>query len=128
MKFLSQEFLDKGKELGSGMPDRPQASIVMQFVVTGGPGGDISYWQQWDTGHLAESKLGEAPDSEVTLTSSYADSTAISKGELNAQSAFMTGKVRATGNMAKLMSLMPLTTAPDYKEWEESIRKLDVEY
>jgi putative sterol carrier protein len=100
----------------------------MQFVVTGAPGGDVRYFQKWDQGHLVENSLGDAPEPEVTMTSSYADSTAVAKGEVNAQTAFMTGKVRATGNMAKLMSLMPLTTAPDYREWEEKVRALDVEY
>lgn len=128
MKFLSQEFLDKQKELAGSMEDRPQASILMQFVATGVPDGDIKYYQKWEQGHLIENTLGETSDAEVTMTNSYADSVAIAKGELNAQTAFMTGKVRATGNMAKLMSLMPLTNSPDYKQWEEKVRGLDPEY
>ena len=128
MKFLSQEFLDKQKELAQGMPERPQANIVMQFVVTGAPDGDIRYYQKWENGLLVESSLGETPEPEVTMTTNYEDSVAISKGELNAQQAFMTGKIRATGNMAKLMSLMPLTTSPEYRTWEQNLRSLDVEY
>ena len=128
MKYLSQEYLDKQKELAQGMQERPQANISMNYVITGGPEGDVKYVQKWDKGHLVESKLGEDPDAEVTMTVGYADSVAIAKGEVGAQQAFMTGKVRAAGNMAKLMSLMPLTTSPDYRKWEEDTRALDIEY
>ena len=128
MKYLSQEFLDRQKELASGMQERPQANISMQYVVTGGPEGDVRYHQRWEKGSLVENSLGEAPDPEVTMTVSYSDSVALAKGEQNAQQAFMTGKVRATGNMAKLMSLLPLTTSPDYREWEDKVRALEIEY
>jgi putative sterol carrier protein len=129
MKFLSQEFLDKQTELAKEvMIERPQANIVLQYVITGGPDGDVKYYQKWDQGFLVENAQGETADAEATLTSSYTDSVAVAKGELNAQQAFMTGKVRATGNMGKLMSLMPLTNSPEYKKWEEDTRALSVDY
>ncbi len=128
MKYLSQEYLDKAKELSQELPERPQANIALQYVVTGAPDGDIRYFQKWEGGRPAEAAIGEAPDAEATLTSSYSDAVAVAKGELNAQQAFMTGKVRATGNMAKLMSLMPLTSSPEYRKWEEDLRGADVEY
>jgi putative sterol carrier protein len=128
MKFLSQEFLDNQKELAVSMEERPQANILMQFVITGAPDGDVHYFQKWEKGHLIENQLGDAQEPEVTMTTSYPDTVAIAKGEVNAQQAFMTGKVRATGNMAKLMSLMPLTTSPDYRKWEENVRGLDIEF
>ena len=128
MKFLSKEFLDKQKELATGMPERPQANIVLQYVVTGGPDGDVRYHQKWEKGFLVENAPGDSEEAEATLTTAYADSVAISKGELNAQQAFMTGKVRATGNMAKLMALMPLTNSPEYKKWEDDTRTLDIQY
>jgi hypothetical protein len=33
----------------------------------------------------------------------------------------MQGRVKVTGNMAKLMSLLPLTNAPEYKALQEQI-------
>ena len=128
MKFLSAEYLEKQKELAKGMPERPQANIVLQYVVTGGPDGEVKYFQKWDKGFLVENDIGETDDAEATLTTSYTDTVAIAKGELNAQQAFMTGKVRSTGNMAKLMALMPLTNSPEYRKWEEDTRSLDIEY
>jgi putative sterol carrier protein len=40
----------------------------------------------------------------VTITNSYETAIAISKGELNTQMAFMTGKIKVAGNMTKLIT------------------------
>jgi putative sterol carrier protein len=44
------------------------------------------------------------------------------KGELDANAAFMQGKVKVTGNMAKMMSLMPLTSKPEYKQIQDKLK------
>ena len=120
-KWLSQEWLDESKKLAEGQPERPGASARMQYVVTGGPEGDIKYYWILENGKLQESKLGEMPDPEVTLTQSYEDAKKIQQGELDANAAFMQGRVKVTGNMAKLMSLLLLTNAPEYKQLQEQI-------
>ena len=121
-KWLSQEWLDKTKEMAESQPERPGASARMQYVVTGGPDGDIKYYWILENGKLQESKLGELGDAEVTLTQTYEDALKIQKGELDANAAFMQGRVKVTGNMAKLMSLLPLTNAPEYKKLQEEIQ------
>ena len=115
-KYLSQEWLDLQHELARELPERPGATARMQYVVTGAPEGDISYHQVIEDGKLQESQLGTDADAEVTLTQSYEDSLKIAKGELDANAAFMQGRVKVTGNMGKLMALMPLTQSPDYQE------------
>ena len=121
-KWLSQEWLDESKKLAESQPERPGASARMQYVVTGGPDGDIKYYWVLENGKLQESQLGEMPDPEVTLTQSYEDAKKIQEGELDANAAFMQGRVKVTGNMAKLMSLLPLTNAPEYKALQEQIK------
>jgi alkyl sulfatase BDS1-like metallo-beta-lactamase superfamily hydrolase len=120
-KWLSQEWLDESKKLAEGQPERPGASARMQYVVTGGPDGDIKYYWVLENGKLLESQIGEMPDPEVTLTQSYEDAKKIQQGELDANAAFMQGRVKVTGNMAKLMALLPLTNAPEYKQLQEQI-------
>jgi alkyl sulfatase BDS1-like metallo-beta-lactamase superfamily hydrolase len=120
-KWLSQEWLDEGKKLAEGQPERPGASARMQYVVTGGPDGDIKYYWVLENGKLQESQVGEMSDPEVTLTQSYEDAKKIQLGELDANAAFMQGRVKVTGNMAKLMALLPLTNAPEYKQLQEQI-------
>src|SRR2546423_14643860 len=102
MKYLSQEYLDKQKELAQGMQERPQANISMNYVITGGPEGDVKDVQKWDKGHPVESKLGEDPDAEETMTVGHADSVALAKGEVGAPQAIKTGKVLATGNKVQV--------------------------
>jgi alkyl sulfatase BDS1-like metallo-beta-lactamase superfamily hydrolase len=120
-KWLTQEWLDEGKRLAESQPERPGATARMQYVVTGGPEGDVKYYWILENGKLVESKLGELPDAEVTLTQSYEDAMRIQKGELDANAAFMQGKVKVTGNMAKLMSLLPITNSPEYKKLQSDI-------
>ena len=123
-KWLSQEWLDESKKLAQSQPERPGASSRMQYVVTGAPDGDIKYYWVLENGELLESNLGELPDAEVTLTQTYDDAQKIQTGELDANAAFMQGRVKVTGNMAKLMALLPLTNTPEYKEWQEQIRAI----
>ena len=83
----------------------------MQYVITGGPDGDVRYYWVLENGKLLESKLGELPDAEVTLTQTYEDAMRIQKGELDANAAFMQGRIKVTGNMAKLLALLPITNS-----------------
>ncbi|MGH9298067.1 MAG: SCP2 sterol-binding domain-containing protein [Acidimicrobiales bacterium] len=123
-KWLTQEWLDEGKKLAEGQPERPGATARMQYVVTGGPDGDVKYYWVLDNGKLIDSKVGELDDAEVTLTQSYDDAMRIQKGELDANAAFMQGRVRVTGNMAKLMSLLPITNSPEYKQLQTEILEI----
>ena len=121
-KYLSQEWLDEGRALAGSQPERPGASARMQYVVTGGPEGDIKYYWVLDDGKLLESQLGEIADADFTLTLTYDDSVKVQQGELDANAAFMQGRMKVAGNMGKLMQLMPLTNSPEYKALQEEIR------
>ena len=123
-KYLTQEWLDEGRELSADQPERPGASAKMQYVVTGGPDGDIQYYWVLEEGKLREASLGAIDDADFTMTSTYDDSVAIAKGELDANAAFMQGKMKVTGNIGKLMQLMPLTNSPEYKALQEEIKAI----
>jgi alkyl sulfatase BDS1-like metallo-beta-lactamase superfamily hydrolase len=123
-KWLTQEWLDQYKELARGQPERPGASARMQYVVTGGPEGDIRYYWLLENGQLVENQLGDIADPEITLTLSYEDAMAIQQGELDANAAFMQGRIKVAGNMAKLMSLLPITNSPEYKQLQDEVRQV----
>jgi putative sterol carrier protein len=120
-KWLTQEWLDETRKMAEGQPERAGASARMQYVVTGGPDGDIEYYWVLENGKISESKLGKLGDAEVTLTTAHSDALKIQKGELDANAAFMQGKVKVTGNMAKVMSLLPITNSPEYKQLQSEI-------
>jgi predicted lipid carrier protein YhbT len=123
-KWLTQDWLDETRKMAESQPERPGASARMQYVVTGGPDGDIKYYWVLENGKLLESQLGDMPDAEVTMTQTYEDALKIQKGELDANAAFMQGRIKVQGNMAKLMALMPLTNAPEYKQLQKQIQEI----
>lgn len=120
-KYLTQEWLDLQKELAQEFPERPGATARMQYRVTGAPEGDVAYYQVIDNGKMVENSLGDDEQAEFTLSQTYDDSVKILKGELDANAAFMQGRLKVTGNMGKLMTLMPLTQSPEYKAIQKQL-------
>jgi SCP-2 sterol transfer family protein len=125
-KWMSQEWLDECKTMAESQPVRPGASARMQYVITGGPDGEVRYFWVLEDGKLLENQLGDVDDAEITMNMTYDDAKKIQEGELDPNAAFMQGRIKigSNTNMAKLMSLMPLTNSPEYKELQKEIREI----
>ena len=123
-KWLSQEWLDESTRLAADQPERPGASARLQYVITDAPDGDVLYYWIVNEGHLVENRLGELADAEVTLTETYDDAMAMQKGELDTNAAFMQGKVKVTGDVAKLIALLPITMSPEFQEFQQAVREI----
>ncbi len=121
-RFLTQEWLDESTRLSADQPERPGASARLQYVVEGGPDGDVHYYWIVEDGHLKENRLGILADAEVTLTQSYEDAVAIQQGELDTNAAFLQGRIRVEGDAVKLMSLLPITMSPEFERWQQEVR------
>src|SRR5258706_13659706 len=124
-KYLSEEWHKEFQRLWNDLlPDRPGTSARTQNKITGGPAGDQAYYWVIRDGKLSEAMVGESPDSEVTITTGYVDSVKIQKGELDPNAAFMQGRMKVSGNVAKLMALLPVTNSPEYKQLQEQVRAM----
>lgn len=115
VKFLSEEWASTMTEaLNSSEEFKKAASgqqVKLQQVVTDTPeGGEAKYYFTLDGGN-AQVGLGEVADPEATITQNYETAVAIVKEELNAQNAFMQGKLKVSGNMMKLMQLQGVFNA-----------------
>jgi len=125
-KFLSEEHFAAARDAlaeDQGFQSAiANVDFSAQFNVQDGPDGDIVYYLKVSDGE-AETEIGPLEGADVTVSSDYETSQAISKGELNVQMAFMTGKIKVGGNVAKIM--MHQNVINDYAR---VLSGLDIEY
>lgn len=98
------------------------SDLGIAFSVSGAPEGDISYYLK-TSGGTADLSLGSLDSPDVTVSSNYDTAASVSKGELNTQTAFMTGKLKVGGNLAKLMM-----NQSAINQWAAAVKGLEVEY
>jgi putative sterol carrier protein len=94
----------------------------VQQVVTA-PDGEKRYWFQLEGG---EAKLGVGDFDgtvDATISQDYDTAVALSKNELTGTAAYMSGKIRVSGDLMKLMQLQgPLGQMP------QALKDLEVDY
>ena len=98
------------------------AELGIQFSVEGAPDGDTDYFLK-SSGGSTNLAVGTLDDADVTVKQNYDTAVAISRGELNTQTAFMTGKLKVSGNLAKLMMHQSAV-----QQWGSAVADLDVDY
>ncbi len=97
------------EQLMQQLPERFQpdkaanVNAVIQFNLTGEGGG--AYTVSIADGKCAVSS-GTAPAPNATVSAAAADYLAIARGEMNPMTAFMTGKIRVTGDMGLMMKVL----------------------
>ncbi len=91
--------LASSTELSSATAD---LALTVGQHVTEGPNGDLAWTVVIDHG-LAHAHSGSTDSPDVTFTQDYATAKAVATGGMSAQSAFMLGKLRIGGDVAKLM-------------------------
>jgi len=97
-------------------------NMGLQFHVNEAPSGDVDYHLSIADGSAAMA-LGELDGADVSITSDYETATALFKGDLNTQMAFMTGKIKVAGNLAVLMMHQNIIT-----QWANLAENLDTDY
>lgn len=127
VKFLTEEWAQSMTEALNASDDFKSAAsgqqAKLQQVVTDAPDqGEVKYYFTLDGGSATVS-LGDLADAEATITQNYETAVAINKQELNAQNAFMQGKLKISGNMMKLMQLQGVFTA-----MPKAVSDVEVEY
>ena len=125
-KFLSDEYLANATAAlaaHSGFTSSiANTELALQFAVSEAPEGDISYYITVADGNAVMAS-GALSDPDLTINSTYETAVAVSKGELNTQMAFMTGKLKVEGNLAKLLMNNAMLG-----EFANALSDLDVEY
>lgn len=126
-QFLTQDWLSSLTETVNAHDGFKNAianvDLTLQFEVTDAPEDTENHYYIAIAEGIAKAVAGDADEPDATITNNYETATAISKGELNTQMAFMTGKLKVSGNMAKLMMNQAMLT-----QFAEAASGLDVEY
>ena len=81
-------------------------TIGVTQVVTDGPEGDVTYHLQVGDG-AASFGAGPAEPEDVKMQQDWATAVAVATGEMNAQEAFITGKILLFGDQQALMAAQP---------------------
>ncbi len=125
VKYLSEEWAKEvTNALNSDDAFKQQAAnktVKLQQVVQGGD-GETRYYFKLEDGKV-EVALGDLPDAEATLTSDYETSSQLSRAELNATAAYMSGKLKIQGDLMKLMQLQGMFNA-----MPAAVKDVEVEY
>lgn len=126
VKFLSEEWAQAVQDaLNANETFKSSAGSQVariQQVVTG-PQGEQRYWFVMEGGE-AKLGIGELDDpKDATITQDYDTAVAMSKNELTATAAYMSGKLRVAGDLMKLMSLQGALG-----QMPAVLKDLDVEY
>jgi putative sterol carrier protein len=97
------------------------ASASLQQVITT-PDGERRYWIRIQDGSI-DLGQGEIDAPDATITQDYDTAVALAKSQLNPVTAFMSGKLRISGNMMLLMQLQAAIA-----ELPRVMQEMDVDY
>lgn len=116
VRYLSLEWIDAltaevaaSAELAALAADH---DLGVTQVVTDGPEGDVMYHLQVGDGSVAFG-AGAAFPEHVRMQQTWETAVAVATGELNAQDAFVGGRIMLSGDQQKLMSSTPVFRALD---------------
>jgi putative sterol carrier protein len=87
-------------------------TIGVTQVVTDGPEGDVIYHLQVGDG-TASFGAGPADPEQVRMEQDWETAVAVATGELNAQEAFVTGRIKFFGDQQLVMDAQPVFGALD---------------
>ena len=87
-------------------------SIGVTQVVSDGPEGDVTYHLSVGDGD-ASFGAGPADPEDVKMEQDWDTAVAVATGELNAQEAFISGRIRLFGDQQKLLDSQPVFGALD---------------
>ena len=125
VQFLSDEWTKELKERLNASDEFKKGvgstAATIQQIITG-PDGERRYWIRVGEGSV-DMGSGDIAASDVTITQDYETAVALARSELNPVTAYMSGKLRISGNMMLLMQLQGAIS-----ELPRVMQEMDVDY
>ena len=105
-EFLSEAWIEELDGIGLRIESAP--TFTFDQVVTGAPGGDVTYRVTIDDGRLRVRRVpaadGRASRADATLTTSFRAAVELATGRCDASAAFAAGLVRFRGDAVSLQA------------------------
>ena len=107
VEFLSDEWIAALADACAGTPVDPDAGsevLVVEPTVTGVPGrGEVRYRLTFDAhGCSVAARAAGAAAADVRLETDYLTAVGLARGEMNAQVALADGRLRVSGDVARM--------------------------
>jgi hypothetical protein len=116
LRYLSLDWLDALSDEVDRSDALNEAAAGHQIrvtqVVTDGPEGDVTYHLEVDGGKVRFG-AGAADDEQVRFVQDWRTAVAVATGELNAQEAFISGRIKLLGDQQRLLDAVPVFAALD---------------
>lgn len=105
-RYLSSEWFDEVNRAAADNDriavDTAGINLTIQQVVTDAPDGDVHYAVKVHDGAVTVLP-GDDPEADVTITEDWDTAVSVANGSMPAAQAFMTGRIRVSGNVAVLL-------------------------
>jgi putative sterol carrier protein len=125
VQFLSEEWASELEErLNASEAFRKGVagtSATIQQVITT-QDGERRYWMKTEDGRI-DMGPGNVEGADATISQDYDTAVGLARGEINAVSAYMTGKIKISGNLMMLMGLQGALA-----ELPRVMQEMDVDY
>jgi putative sterol carrier protein len=126
IRFLSPEYMEHATRIMSdpGFAEEVgDLELLLQLTTIGVPGeGDVDYVIAIVDGS-GEMRRGRVEQADATIRQTYETACGLARGEVNPAAAFMTGRLRVSGNVAKLMRAQEAL-----RSLQDRLAELDIEY
>jgi putative sterol carrier protein len=122
--LLTAEWLALQQEETASLPERSGCTARIQYEVSGPPDGTIVFHTHLEDGRIVRNALGADEDADFTMLVPRQDFEAIVRGELDPTVGYMQGRIKVTGNIGRMLSVLPATTSP---EWCDAMARVAAE-
>ena len=119
--LLTPEWLARQQEETAALPVRPGCSAHIQYEVAGGPDGTVVFHTHLEHGRIVVNGLGPADEPDFSMLIPHAEFLAVVRGALDPSVGYMQGRIKVVGNVGRMLSVLPVTTSP---EWREAMARL----
>ena len=126
VQFLSAEWAQAANRAIGRQAEPTSATaedLSLQFGVKEAPAGSEARYYVRIRDGSASIEIGTVDKPDVAVTVDYATACAISKGEMNIQTAFFSGKLTVDGNIAKL-----ITQQRHIASLADAVSSVDIDY